>query len=71
MRIISKICHVVFSFLFAIMLTAYFITAENVGIISAALNQPTSERIDVSDEIQDTDYFKTNYTCLMILLMTV
>ena len=64
MRTISKICHVVFSFLFAIMLTAYFITAENVGIISAALNQPTSERIDVSGEIQDTDYFKTNYTCL-------
>ncbi|MBQ8302456.1 MAG: glycoside hydrolase family 3 C-terminal domain-containing protein [Clostridia bacterium] len=64
MRIIAKICHVVFSFLFAIMLTAYFITAENIGVISAALNQPTSERIDVSGEIQDTDYFKTNYTCL-------
>ena len=63
-RAISKICWVTFTFLFAIFLTAYFITAENVGIISAALNQATYERIDVSDEIQDTDYFKTNYTNL-------
>ena len=63
-RALSKICWVTFTFLFAIFLTAYFITAENVGIISAALNQATFERIDVSDEIQDTDYFKTNYTNL-------
>ena len=63
-RALSKICWVTFTFLFAIFLTAYFITAENVGIISAALNQATFERIDISDEIQDTDYFKTNYTNL-------
>lgn len=64
MRVISKICWVLFTFLFAILLTAYFITAENVGIISAALAQKTYERIDVSGEVQDTDYFKTNYTSL-------
>ena len=68
MRIISKICWVTFSFIFAIMLTAYFITAENIGVISAALNQATYERINVSDEIQDTDYFKTNYSSLEELI---
>ena len=61
---ISKTCWVIFTFVFAIFLTAYFITAENVGVISAALSQATYERIDVSSEIQDTDYFKTNYTSL-------
>ena len=64
LQLISKICWVCFTFIFAILLTAYFITAENVGVISAALNQKTYERVDVSGEIQDTDYYKTNYTSL-------
>ncbi len=66
---ILKICHVVFTVLFAFMLTACIITAENVGVITSTLGQSTYERIDVvSDGTEDTDFYKTDYVSLKELM---
>lgn len=65
---ISKICWVTFTLFFALLLTGYFITAENAGVISAALGQATYERVTIAGTTQDTDYYKTDYTSISDLM---
>lgn len=57
---ITKGAFVLFAFLYAVMQTAYIITAENKSIISQTLNQTDFDMVR-TDTQQDTDYFKTEY----------
>lgn len=66
-KLISKIFFVIFAVLYAVMQTAYVITAENQGIISQTLGQSNYEKIESGNGAEDTDYFKTDYSDLASL----